>query len=41
MPGPRKDAAEVRLALSNELLNTSFRPRLSALLHVQVAGGNT
>lgn len=30
MPGPRNEAAEVRLALSKELLNTSLRPRLSA-----------
>ncbi len=30
MPGPRKEAALVRLALSKELLNTSFTPRLSA-----------
>jgi hypothetical protein len=30
MPGPRNEAALVRLALSKELLNTSLMPRLSA-----------
>lgn len=38
MPGPRKEAAEVRLALSKELLNTSLRPRLSVDRRQQPGG---